>query len=229
MLARVMAKHDQSAKLEGKPLTKMVYDRILSEIINGNITTNDIITENSVIQELGVSKSPVREALITLCNENVLRSVPRAGYRVVQIMSWEVEELIEARRILEISLLERSFPLMDMEKIEQLQLYLEQADQLEASRKLTAHERWQINSNFHLLLASFANNQWLVGLLEQTLRTCARASTQYFLYGDEQELRTKESGHPRLVQALAQGELEVAKDYLLRDIENIGKQPPIRK
>lgn len=223
MLSQVMAKSDQSSRLKSKPLTQMVYDRILSEIINGAITTNDIITEGSLVQELGVSKSPVREALITLCNENVLRSVPRAGYRVVQIMSWEVEELIETRRILEVALLERSFPLLDDEKIEQLQLYLREADGLETSRQLTAYERWQINTNFHLLVASFANNQWLVHLLEETLRTCSRASTQYFLYGDERELRTTEGGHPLLVSALAKGDFEAAKQCLLTDIENIAK------
>ena len=223
MLAQLMAKSDQSTRLQGKPLTQMVYDRILSEIVNGAITTNDIITEGSLIQELGVSKSPVREALITLCNENVLRSVPRAGYRVVQIMSWEVEELIETRRVLEIALLERSFPRLEDEKIEQLRLYLREADKLEMSRQLTAHERWQINTNFHLLVASFANNHWLVHLLEKTLRTCARASTQYFLYGDESELRTQEGGHPLFVSALATGDLDAARKCLLKDIENIMK------
>ncbi|NMB19375.1 MAG: GntR family transcriptional regulator [Firmicutes bacterium] len=223
MLAQVMAKSGQSTRLKSKPLTQMVYDRILGEIINGEITTNDIITEGRLVQELGVSKSPVREALITLCNENVLRSVPRAGYRVVQIMSREIEDLIETRRVLELALLERSFPLLTEEKITQLRLYLEEADELEMNRYLTVHERWQVNTNFHLLLASFAGNRWLSNLLEQTLRTSARASTQYFLHGDDRKLRTKEGNHPMLVAALTQRDFKAARECLLHDIADIMK------
>ena len=62
-----------------KPLTSMVYERVYSSIINGEITGNDILTESGLVSQFSVSKSPVREALILLCEEGVLKSIPRMG------------------------------------------------------------------------------------------------------------------------------------------------------
>lgn len=212
-----------STKLSGKPLTRMVYDHIYGDIVNGVITTNDILTEGQLVQELNVSKSPVREALITLCDENVLQSIPRTGYKVVQIMPWEVNELIEARSALELFLLEKYFPLLDDEKIHLVQEYLREAHSRETGSKLTVQERWQINTDFHLLLASFAQNAWLSGLLEQTLRTCTRATTQYFLHNNESVIATANGTHPLLVDAFSNRDFQAARKCLLDDIQNILK------
>ena len=71
--------------INSKPLTAKVYEAVYSDIINGSIKPGDIITEGLLIKQFGVSKSPVREALIALCNEDILRSIPRLGYMVVPI------------------------------------------------------------------------------------------------------------------------------------------------
>ena len=46
-----------------KPLTSMVYERLYGEIVNGTITSNDILTESALVQKMEVSKSPVRARL----------------------------------------------------------------------------------------------------------------------------------------------------------------------
>jgi len=84
-----------------KPLTSMVYERLYGEIVNGTITSNDILTEAALVQKMEVSKSPVREALILLCEENVLQAIPRIGYRVIQITPSQMAKLIEARMALD--------------------------------------------------------------------------------------------------------------------------------
>ena len=84
-----------------KPLTARVYDEVYSDIINGKYGSQDIITESALVEKYGVSKSPVREALIQLCNEDVVRVIPRLGYMVVQITPKEIRELAEMRTVLE--------------------------------------------------------------------------------------------------------------------------------
>ena len=63
-------------------LKDQIYENILNEIIDGNYRQNDIITERELIEKYGVSKSPVREALVELCNEKILESRPRMGYQI---------------------------------------------------------------------------------------------------------------------------------------------------
>ena len=67
--------------MSGKPSLKAeIYEAVLSDIIQGIYKQNEIITEKQLIAKYGVSKSPIRDALIELCKEGVLISHPRYGY-----------------------------------------------------------------------------------------------------------------------------------------------------
>ena len=90
------------------------------DVIDGTFEVNEIITEGQLIQRYGVSKSPVREALISLCDEQVLQSIPRTGYRVVQIMPDEMREIAETRQAMELFMFEKSFPALDKEAVAKL-------------------------------------------------------------------------------------------------------------
>lgn len=60
-----------------------IHNKILADITSGHYKQNEIITEASLTAKYHVSKSPVREALIELCKEQILQSLPRLGYQVV--------------------------------------------------------------------------------------------------------------------------------------------------
>ena len=72
---------------ENIKLKDRIYEKVLNEITEGYYQQNQIITERELIEKYGVSKSPVREALIELCNEKVLESRPRMGYQIRSISS----------------------------------------------------------------------------------------------------------------------------------------------
>lgn len=205
-----------------KPLTKRVYDQVYSDIINGNYGSEDIITESRLVQEFGVSKSPVREALIELCNENILRSIPRLGYMVVQITPKQIRELAEARQALEIYLLEKSFQRLTDEAIAELE-HLNRVNLEAAATHKTPMDNWQRNMTFHLQLASYAQNQVLYELLEQVLRKLTRATTQHFSGYDRDNplLKERTSGarHFEFVDACKNRDLAYAKRVLEVDID----------
>ncbi|NLB91176.1 MAG: GntR family transcriptional regulator, partial [Clostridiales bacterium] len=149
---------------KSKPLTAMVYDHIYTEIVNGNLTSNDILTEGALTQKLEVSKSPVREALIMLCEENVLQAIPRTGYKVIQITPVQVASLIEARDALEPFLLEKAWPKMEEAQINQLVEHYQWSKKDELIHT-TIQDNWYRNISFHMLLASFAGNDYLLEAL----------------------------------------------------------------
>ena len=60
-----------------KNLKEIVYDSVLNSIYSSEYRANEIITETSLIQKYGYSKSPIREALTALCHEGVLKNIPR--------------------------------------------------------------------------------------------------------------------------------------------------------
>ena len=73
--------------MERKTLKEIVYDEMLKSIISGQYVAGQVLNEQTLIDQFGYSKSPIREALIMLCNEGVLRNIPRYGYEVVQFTS----------------------------------------------------------------------------------------------------------------------------------------------
>ena len=63
-----------------KTLKDHVYDYIAEQILEGNLIPSQRINETAISQELSVSRTPVREALIQLSCEDILENVPRKGF-----------------------------------------------------------------------------------------------------------------------------------------------------
>lgn len=80
-----------------KTLKETVVEGIYREIEEGIYKPNDIIHEGEIMEKYAMSKSPVREALIELCKDNVLKSIPRVGYQVVPVTLKEILDLLEFR------------------------------------------------------------------------------------------------------------------------------------
>ena len=64
-------------------LKEKVYSTILSSVISGQYPAGSFINEKTLCDELQASRAPVREALIELCAQDILKSYPRKGYLVV--------------------------------------------------------------------------------------------------------------------------------------------------
>lgn len=172
-----------------------------------------------MVEELGVSKSPVRGALILLCEENVIQSIPRLGYKVLQITPDQVQKLTEARFALEPFMLEKAWPQMREEQITQLTMHLRQSKETEL-KDTSIHENWMRNIRFHMLLASFAENEYLLSSLEHVLKSCARAAAQYYLHTrgipqGEADL------HDAIVNAITRRDYQAAMETLKQDMRQI--------
>ena len=63
-----------------KSLKDQVYESILEDIFQGNVSPGDILNEKALLEKYHCSKSPVREALMALCADGILKNIPRYGY-----------------------------------------------------------------------------------------------------------------------------------------------------
>ena len=128
------------------------------DIVSGNYAPNDIITEASLIAKYKVSKSPIREALIELCKDGVLQSLPRLGYQVVPVSLKEVLDVIDFRIDVELAGLKRSFGNLDEGSLRELEKIAH------IPEKELENPKWDRNLNFHTSLYELSDNQY--GLLE---------------------------------------------------------------
>lgn len=84
-------------------LTEHAHQSIKRQILSGEFSLQSRFTEDFFAQQLGISKSPVREALNTLQSEGFLRIEPRRGAYLHRFTEKQVADLYELREILEVS------------------------------------------------------------------------------------------------------------------------------
>ena len=82
-------------------IRKKVYTHVREQILSGRITPNQRLIETKIAQEIGTSRTPVREALHNLEIEGLIQSIPRVGYQVKAISKEEVEEICQIRFLIE--------------------------------------------------------------------------------------------------------------------------------
>ena len=111
--------------MEASAKTDMVYQSICEDIIRNVYDDNSILTEKMMIDKYNVSRSPVREALLRLCSEDILQSVPRMGYRLTPVSLKNILDAGALRMIIELSAMDIYFPSLkekELEKLEELMI-----------------------------------------------------------------------------------------------------------
>ncbi|MDY3052061.1 MAG: GntR family transcriptional regulator [Ndongobacter sp.] len=196
-------------------LKEKAFSHVLSGIIQGEYTTSGIITEKELCEKLNMSKSPVREALVELCSQNILRSIPRHGYAVVQYTETDIANIIQFRILLECGVLEQCFDRITATQV----CVLSNIVELEFS---TLHDMqmidyWRDTMNFHLTLVSFSNNEFIYNQLRSALSTILRAYLQ--LYWQDSSIAKPSELHRQIVQAIRAGDKALAVSLLKQDIQ----------
>ena len=108
-------------------LADQIHDRILEMIIRNPANEEQVLNEKRLVEAFNVSKAPVREALVRLCSEGVVHSVPRFGY-VVDRISDEDEHIARMIRVqLETEALRSSFPRLGKQQLDLLRKQFERA------------------------------------------------------------------------------------------------------
>ena len=198
-------------------LTDRVHDQILELIIKNASEEEMVLTEKKLMELLGVSKAPVREALIKLCSEDVLINIPRFGYRVVRMTEKDARDAKRMRSLLELEALRTSFSKLGDAELKQLK---EQVKKAAAKQNTDVWEVWEDNEEFHLLLASFSGNKVLMKLLRDCMGILTRTyAQQRWNSWSSMDDSVDNSVHATICRHLEERNLESTLELLRKDIE----------
>ena len=201
--------------MQKETLKERVYRGIYEAVTNGEYRPNDILTENQMIEKFGVSKSPVREALVELCKDGVLINIPGMGYQVRAVTLKEIMDILEFRVDVEVGGLRKSFPVLTRENINMLRMIAEKHN---ADEDRIVSNNWQRNYEFHTYLYSLNNNVYGHQALQQMIHQCSRYISQYFLSAWQRKNESNGRYHMAVVDALEKQNIEEACVYLEKDI-----------
>jgi DNA-binding GntR family transcriptional regulator len=205
-------------------LKKQIYDRVLERIVNRDYALDYILKEKELSEQFGVSKAPVREALIELSKENIVKSIPRAGYRIVRFTEKDIHEATELRLFLELPALDRIIPARQ-DTLQTLSLLVEESNKHHVDATVSLDTWWDNNIRFHVALNAAADNTLLTSTLEAVLQRLKRAVAQLFRNGPSENYRQfMPDTHSALLRAIEKGDKREAKKILSWDVLSIRKQ-----
>ena len=189
------------------------YTALRNLIVSSDIyrSRTDIrLDERQLAQDFGISRTPVREAMVQLEREGFVRSVPRRGIYVVRKTKSEVIELIQAWAALEsmaARLLTQSASDTDIAGLRRMFTTFE-GDKLHA--KLDEYS--EVNINFHQTIIELSGNQVLIRLAENlfTHMRMIRGST----IGEDDRVERSIRDHMNIIHALEARDTKRAEDLV---------------
>lgn len=206
-----------------EPYTKpMIQHDIVQDIIRGEYLQTGLLSERQLMEKYGVTKSIVREALVELCSENVLRSIPRYGYEIVTLTEGEVRDILKFRVLVECNSLPTVLERASHDELEELALYTQT---LSPSGDQDVWDAWDNNSKFHLQLIALGGNRYCYDQLKRSLSILKRAYAQF--YWDQWRrvrFHFNSEHHLQMTDSLKKGDLATARAVLEEDIYSFGNK-----
>ncbi|WP_235672806.1 GntR family transcriptional regulator [Mycolicibacterium hodleri] len=141
-------------------LVDQVYERLMELLLDGTLRSGDPISIDGTARHLGVSPTPVREALARLeSTGNVIRVAMR-GYRVPEMpSSKEIADIMDARLLIEPRLAELASARVDAELLDALEEAIAEQERAPHSSDAAAITKYhRPDERFHRLIAEHANN-----------------------------------------------------------------------
>jgi DNA-binding GntR family transcriptional regulator len=131
-----------------------------------SVVPGEILKEKDLMAQLAIGRSPLREILFRLQEENLIKPLPRLGYMVTTLDIFEVRELVELRRELEGYAGYLAAQRITTEQLEDLRAIIREAESETAETKDVSNITEYFDTRFHSLLYQAAGNQKLMKVLQ---------------------------------------------------------------
>ena len=142
------------------------YEKLRVRIITNRVAPGEILKEKDLIAQLAIGRSPLREILFRLQEENLIKPLPRLGYMVTTLDIFEVRELVELRRELEGYAGYLAAQRITTAQLENLRTMMREAETETAETNDVSNITEYFDTRFHSLLYQAAGNQKLVKVLQ---------------------------------------------------------------
>lgn len=194
--------------IERNLLRDQVKRAVLDLVVSGELQGPDRIGEAGLAAELGVSRTPLREALVQLAEEGVMQSTPGKGFSVAPLSTQEARELYPVIAALEGLAIRSAEQLPDIERAASIndRMLAHQSDD-EVCRKLDAE--------FHATLVARSHSRRLHALLAEQQRVLGRYEAAYMRYTAERPdatrtMATSVEEHALILDCLREGDRDGA-------------------
>ena len=198
------------------PLRDVVFNTLRQAILRGELKPGERLMEIQLANKLGVSRTPIREAIRKLELEGLVLMIPRKGAEVAEITEKSLRDVLEVRRALEELAVE-----LVCEKItdEQIQDLKGAAEDFKASLKEGDITRIaEADVKFHDVIYMATDNQKLIQLLNNLREQMYRYRVEYLKRSDFHQQLIDE--HEDIIETIESGQKDRAVQVVCQHVDN---------
>jgi len=199
--------------LVGKPLREIVFESMREAILSGVLQPGERLMEIQLAEEMGVSRTPVREAIRKLELENFVVMIPRKGAYVAGVSSKDVADVFEIRSALEglaAGLAAERITEDELEQMERVLFYRANEGELDLEQIVKS------DTDFHALVYKASRNDRLIQILENLREQIQRFRATSLAVPGRNKLALEE--HRMIVEALRNHDSEEAQALAMAHI-----------
>lgn len=201
-----------AAALDRPNLSEALVIALREMIVDGRLAAGERLNEVQLAASLGVSRTPLREALGRLAAEEALSSSPRIGYSVRPLTAEEFRQIYPIRAILDPEALRLSGIPSPRRMAGLAALNRKILEASDPEDVITLDDEW------HLELVADCPNRVLLGLIEQFMRRTRRYETA--LMRERSNVRGAADNHKKILAALRTRDLPRACEALRRNLQS---------
>lgn len=198
------------------PLRDVVFQTLREAILRGELKPGERLMEIALAERLGVSRTPIREAIRKLELEGLVIMIPRKGAQVAQITEKDLTDVLEVRIGLEHMVIEKACNLMTAEQLEQLEKA--ERDFEKAMDEGDLKNLAEADETFHNLIYQSCDNRRLLQILSNLREQLYRYRIEYLKDEDTRNLLVQE--HQDIYRAIKSRDVESAKKHAFVHVDN---------
>jgi len=166
-----------NTKLNNRPLYEDVADRLREQIFNKQLPSGSWLDEQSLADQFGISRTPMREAIKVLASEGLVTMKMRRGAYVTEVIRRDLEQIFTVLSLLEGQAAKEAATKATEDELNLLDHLHHRLEKAAADRDL--EQFFEINVKFHELIKDIAGNRWMnnvIGDLRKVLKLHRRDS-----------------------------------------------------
>lgn len=198
------------------PLRDVVFNTLRQAILTGELKPGERLMEIHLADRLGVSRTPIREAIRKLELEGLVTMIPRKGAQVAKITEKNLKDVLEVRRALDVLTVKLACDRMDEETKAEL---LKACDEFaRVVKKNDTKDITEADVRFHDIILKSTGNDRLLQLVNNLAEQMYRYRLEYIKDSAYHDRLVKE--HEAIYQAIMDGDKEKAAKAAVLHIDN---------
>jgi DNA-binding GntR family transcriptional regulator len=208
-----------------KSLREEVYESLKKSILHGKLKGGQRLIEETLADQIGISRTPVREAFHKLERDDLVTRLPKGGFAVREFTKEDVEEIFGIRSALESYASYLASLHITLEKISQLEKKVKELE--DALEKRDDEKFIQLNTEFHDLIYKSCKSKKLIEMINnfrdyfyryRSALIHTEKGMNYSIEDHRRMLEAMKKKNPRLVERLVRNHLARGKELIIREI-----------